>query len=89
MFEYKSRVVVPEMLIKLKQGFGRLIRTETDTGVVAILDSRAAEGGAYHDLVMDILPDCPVTSDLGDVDEFLCEKKGPSYWGLRKFPTWE
>jgi ATP-dependent DNA helicase DinG len=44
MFEYKSKVVVPEMLVKLKQGFGRLIRTETDTGVIAILDSRAALG---------------------------------------------
>ena len=30
-------VVVPEMQIKLKQGFGRAIRTETDTCVVAIL----------------------------------------------------
>ena len=29
-------VVVPEMQIKLKQGFGRAIRTETDTCVVAI-----------------------------------------------------
>ena len=30
--------VVPEVQIKLKQGFGRVIRTETDTCVVAILD---------------------------------------------------
>ncbi len=34
-------VVVPEMQIKLKQGFGRAIRTETDTCVVAILDVNA------------------------------------------------
>ena len=31
---------VPEAVIKLKQGFGRLIRSRTDTGIVAILDSR-------------------------------------------------
>lgn len=40
-------VVVPEMQIKLKQGFGRAIRTETDTCVVAILDERAARGRRY------------------------------------------
>ena len=31
---------VPEAIIKLKQGFGRLIRSRTDTGIVVILDSR-------------------------------------------------
>ena len=31
---------VPEAVIKLKQGFGRLIRTKTDSGIVVILDSR-------------------------------------------------
>jgi ATP-dependent DNA helicase DinG len=44
MNEYKAKVVVPEMLVKLKQGAGRLIRAETDTGVVAILDARASLG---------------------------------------------
>ncbi len=36
-------VAVPEMQIKLKQGFGRAIRTETDTCVIAILDERAVK----------------------------------------------
>lgn len=40
-------VVVPEMQIKLKQGFGRAIRTENDTCVVAILDERAARNQRY------------------------------------------
>jgi ATP-dependent DNA helicase DinG len=31
---------VPEAIIRLKQGFGRLIRSKTDTGIVVILDSR-------------------------------------------------
>ncbi len=34
-------VVVPEMQIKLKQGFGRAIRAETDTCIISILDERA------------------------------------------------
>lgn len=38
--EFLRAVVVPEMQIKLRQGFGRAIRTETDTCVVAILDER-------------------------------------------------
>jgi hypothetical protein len=46
--EYKDGVVAPEMLIKLKQGFVRLIRTERDTGAVAILDSRVNKGKAYR-----------------------------------------
>ena len=40
-------VAVPEMQIKLKQGFGRAIRTETDTCVIAILDERAEIGRAH------------------------------------------
>ena len=31
---------VPEAVIKLRQGFGRLIRTAHDSGIVVILDSR-------------------------------------------------
>lgn len=81
MEEYKNRVVVPEMLMKLKQGFGRLIRTETDTGVVALLDSRVREGGAYRARVLDALPDCRVTSDIATVERFMQEKKEPDYFG--------
>jgi ATP-dependent DNA helicase DinG len=77
---YKKSVIVPEMLIKLKQGFGRLIRTETDTGVVAILDSRANSGGAYHRAVLNALPDCTVTCDIVDVVAFMEEKKSAEYF---------
>ena len=41
---------------KLRQGFGRAIRTETDTCVVSILDIRAVKGGKYHEDVMCALP---------------------------------
>ena len=55
------------MQVKLKQGFGRAIRTETDTRVVAILDERAAKGQRYHRDVLAALPDLPVTDSLAEV----------------------
>ena len=73
-------VVVPEMQIKLKQGFGRAIRTETDTCVVAILDERAAEGKRYSNDVLAALPEMPVTSSLEDVAKFIQQVKGPDYF---------
>jgi len=81
MDEYKECIIVPEMLIKLKQGFGRLIRTEDDTGVVAILDSRVNRSGAYRQQVLDALPDCYVTDDMSMVGGFMRVKKSPDYFG--------
>jgi ATP-dependent DNA helicase DinG len=58
---------VPEAVIKLKQGFGRLIRTRTDTGIVAILDPRVLTK-PYGKQFLDALPDCPrVVEALGSV----------------------
>ena len=54
-------VVVPEMQIKLKQGFGRAIRTESATCVVAILDERAARGQRYCKIVKDRRSKSPFT----------------------------
>jgi len=68
------------MLLKLKQGFGRLIRTETDTGVVAILDSRANNNGAYRERVLAALPDCRVTNKIKEVKAFYESKKRPEYF---------
>ena len=73
-------VVVPEMQIKLKQGFGRAIRTETDTCVVAILDERASEGKRYIKDVLAALPEMPVTDSLEDVAKFIRSVKGPDYF---------
>jgi ATP-dependent DNA helicase DinG len=50
---------VPEAVIKLKQGFGRLIRSKADYGIVAILDSRVTSK-RYGRLFLDALPDCRV-----------------------------
>ena len=52
---------VPEAIIKLKQGVGRLIRTRTDTGLVAILDPRIRTK-RYGQLFLDSLPDGLIVS---------------------------
>ena len=49
---------VPEAVIKLKQGFGRLIRTRTDSGMVVILDPRVLTK-PYGRTFLSSLPDCP------------------------------
>lgn len=82
---YIRAEVVPEMQIKLRQGFGRAIRTETDSCVVAILDPRAVPGKRYHQAVLDALPDMPVSDKLTDIQSFLQSKKNPSYFEPR-FP---
>jgi len=78
--EYKANVVVPEMLIKLKQGFGRLIRTEKDSGCVAILDCRVNMSGAYRNRILAALPPCRVTSDIAEVDRFMRAIKPAAYF---------
>lgn len=78
--EYIQKNVVPDMQIKLRQGFGRAIRTETDTCVVSILDGRAAPGGRYHQAVMEALPECPVTESLAEVEKFIRDRKGIDYY---------
>ena len=76
-------VVVPEMQIKLKQGFGRAIRTETDTCVVAILDERAAKDQRYWKDVLTTLPEMPITQDLHQVEAFIRGVKPDSYFQER------
>ena len=46
---------VPEAIIKLKQGFGRLIRSKTDRGIVVMLDSRV-KTKRYGKIFLDALP---------------------------------
>ncbi len=51
---------LPEAVIKLRQGFGRLIRTASDTGIVVILDPRITTK-YYGRAFIDSLPNCQVT----------------------------
>ena len=73
-------VSVPEMQIKLKQGFGRAIRTEADTCIIAILDERAAKGQRYRKDVLAALPEMPVTGSLRDVERFIRRIKTDGYF---------
>ena len=50
---------VPEAVIKLRQGFGRLIRTQRDRGMVVILDPRVLTK-PYGRVFLNSLPDCEV-----------------------------
>lgn len=78
--DFISASVVPDMQRKLKQGFGRAIRTETDTCVVTILDTRARVGGRYHQAVMDALPKCRITDQFISVSEFIKRVKPAEYF---------
>lgn len=78
--EYIAVEIIPEMQKKLRQGFGRAIRTEQDSCVVAILDERAGIGGKYHDAALAALPSCPITEKIEDVQQFIREQKRPDYF---------
>ena len=78
--DYISAEVIPEMQKKLRQGFGRAIRTEQDSCVVAILDERAGIGGKYHDAALAALPTCPTTERIEDVQQFIREQRRPDYF---------
>lgn len=78
--DYINAEVIPEMQKKLRQGFGRAIRTEQDSCVVAVLDERAGVGGKYHDAALAALPTCPTTEKIEDVQQFIREQKRPDYF---------
>ena len=77
--EFVQKYAVPQMIIKLRQGAGRLIRNETDTGVLAILDARAAKGGVYRTRVLNTLEKYPLVSSISDVASFIDSVKDESY----------
>jgi ATP-dependent DNA helicase DinG len=57
---------VPQAIISLKQGLGRLIRSTTDTGVLAVLDPRL-KTKMYGQMFLQSLPPCRVTSNVSDL----------------------
>ena len=78
--DFIREVALPDMQIKLRQGFGRAVRLETDTCVVAILDERALRGRRYYHAVRETLPNMPVTGSLRNVKHFLHTVKGAKYF---------
>ena len=77
--EFIQKYAVPQMIIKLRQGAGRLIRTETDTGVLAILDARAGKNGVYRSRVLKALGKYPLVSSVREVASFIDLVKDESY----------
>ena len=57
---------VPQAIISLKQGLGRLIRSTTDRGVLAVLDPRLRTK-MYGQTFLQSLPPCRVTSDIDEL----------------------
>lgn len=64
-----SEYQVPAAVIALKQGFGRLIRSVKDRGVLALLDNRLLKQ-RYGSIFLDSLPNYRKTKDLADVEQF-------------------
>ena len=60
---------VPAAAIALKQGFGRLIRTSRDSGIVALLDERVHRRG-YGKRLLEALPPAARTDQLAEVRRF-------------------
>jgi len=50
---------IPEAVIKLRQGFGRLIRSQQDRGMVVLLDPRVRTK-RYGQILLESLPECEV-----------------------------
>jgi ATP-dependent DNA helicase DinG len=65
-----NELYIPSAQMALKQGFGRLIRTATDRGVVALLDSRLHRRG-YGQRILGALPPAKRTAKLNDAVAFL------------------
>ena len=70
---------LPQAVLKLKQGFGRLIRSTTDQGVVAILDRRIVTK-SYGGVFLESLPDSPVR--LGSLRD--CVVQVESFFASRR-----
>jgi ATP-dependent DNA helicase DinG len=65
---------VPEAVLALKQGFGRLIRSRSDRGLLAILDNRI-QRMQYGRIFLESLPEYSVTQDLAEVARFMQNPK--------------
>ena len=60
---------IPQAALALKQGFGRLIRSRSDRGVLVMLDNRITKQ-RYGQVFFDSLPDYGFTTKLADVEKF-------------------
>ncbi len=68
---------VPQAVISLKQGIGRLIRSSSDRGLIAILDPRLRTKGYGRDFLTS-LPRMRITADLADVARMFNNEAAPA-----------
>ena len=71
-FEYQ----VPSAVLSLKQGFGRLIRSLEDRGLLVLLDPRISNR-RYGQIFLDSLPPYRVTRDIAEVERFFAPEEIP------------
>lgn len=64
-----EQYMIPAAIVRLKQGFGRLIRSTSDTGVVALLDGRASST-RYGQTILRALPPARRITHLDELTEF-------------------
>ncbi len=71
-------IAVPEMMIKLRQGIGRLIRSESDKGIVSILDPRISSKSKsrYKKAVFDAIPIKNKTEDMAVLSDYWSKLNG-------------
>ena len=65
---------IPQAVITLKQGFGRLIRSATDRGVLVLLDNRV-QRQSYGKVFLDSLPPYRITQDIDEVERFFLQPR--------------
>jgi ATP-dependent DNA helicase DinG len=67
--DWFDEYALPSAVLQLRQGFGRLIRSHVDRGVVAILDPRI-RSRPYGRAFLESLPGCPIVTERASVAEF-------------------
>ncbi len=70
-----SQYHVPNAILRLKQGFGRLLRSNSDRGILAILDNRLSTK-SYGRIFIESLPDYEITNDIAALGEFMKVHEG-------------
>jgi ATP-dependent DNA helicase DinG len=71
---------VPDAIITLKQGLGRLIRSREDWGILAVLDSRLRTK-RYGNMFLRSLPNCPLTDNMDSLRNFFSQHASPANGG--------
>lgn len=73
-------LMLPEAVLSLKQGLGRLLRTSEDRGLLAVLDTRIVTKG-YGRAFLKALEPTPLTRELADVERFFAAEPGAAAAG--------